>query len=68
MGGSSAAQRVRSFPIAVAVAAALTPHVAFLIVGRAHFLADEDRDTSGVVRRGVSSVVLRAGVGVLVRF
>ena len=50
------------------VSVRVAPKVAILAVGRAHFLVDDDRQPDGVVRRGVSSVVLRAGAGVQVRF
>ena len=50
------------------VAVRVTPKVAILTVGRAHFLVDDDCEPDGVVRRGVSSVVLRAGAGVQFRF
>jgi hypothetical protein len=42
--------------------------VAILATGRVHLLADKDRDHSGVVRRGVSSVVVRIGAGVQIAF
>lgn len=42
--------------------------VAILASGRLHFLFDDDRREDGVVRRGVSSMVLRAGAGVQIGF
>jgi len=38
--------------------------VAILAGGRVHYLFDDDRREDGVVRRGVSSIVVRMGAGV----
>jgi len=50
------------------VVVALTGRVAILAAGRIHWLKDDDREPDGVVKRGVSSTILRGGAGVLVRF
>jgi hypothetical protein len=50
------------------VAMHVTAKVAILATGRLHVLVDKDRDESGVVRRGVSSVVVRIGGGVQIGF
>jgi hypothetical protein len=47
---------------------ALTRHLGLLAVGRVHYLFDDDRRPDGVVNRGVSSVIIRWGVGGLIRF
>jgi hypothetical protein len=46
------------------VAARVSERVAILVGGRVHYLVDNDRDSSGVVRRGVSPVVARLSAGV----
>jgi hypothetical protein len=46
----------------------ITSHIGLLAVGRMHFLADDDRVGGGVVHRGVGSVLVRGGVGAVVRF
>jgi hypothetical protein len=52
----------------VEVAAHVSERVAILVGGRMHFLVDRDRQPFGVVRRGVSSIIVRLGAGVQVRF
>ena len=47
---------------------AVNPHSALVWTGRFHLLNDDDRDPSGVVRRGVSSRVFRFGGGGRFRF
>jgi len=42
--------------------------VAILAGGRVHYLFDDDRREDGVVRRGVSSIVVRVGAGVQIGF
>jgi hypothetical protein len=49
-------------------AIAISPRAAMLFTARLHLLKDDDRDPSGVVRRGVDSVVFRFGGGALIRF
>lgn len=46
----------------------LTGRLSILALGRVHKLRDDDRLDDGVVRRGVSSTVYRAGVGGQWRF
>jgi hypothetical protein len=50
------------------VAVGITDHVAAVGVGRLYRLKDDDREPFGVVRRGVSSTILRIGAGLQVRF
>jgi hypothetical protein len=47
---------------------AVSPRTALAWTGRVHLLNDDDRDQSGVVRRGVSSRVFRLGGGARFRF
>ena len=47
---------------------AVSPRTALVWTGRFHLLNDDDRDPSGVVRRGVSSRVFRFAGGGQVRF
>jgi hypothetical protein len=47
---------------------AITSRFGLLAIVRAHVLADDDRLPDGVVKRGVSSFMLRYGVGAQVRF
>ena len=49
-------------------AIALHQRLAILALVRVHLLHDKDRLPDGVVRRGVSSVIVRYGVGAQVRF
>jgi len=46
----------------------VTPRLRILGVARWHRLRDDDRDSSGVVKRGVASNIFRAGAGVMIRF
>ena len=46
----------------------ITEHLSILALGRIHKLRDDDRLDDGVVRRGVSSTVYRAGAGGQWRF
>jgi hypothetical protein len=50
------------------VVLAVSPRTALVWTGRIHLLNDDDRDSSGVVRRGVSSRVFRFGGGGQFRF
>jgi hypothetical protein len=50
------------------VAVHVAEKVAILATGRVHWLSDDDRQESGVVRRGVSSMVFRIGAGVQIGF
>lgn len=50
------------------VLVAMTDHVGLLAAGRIHRLKDDDRRPDGVVKRGVSSTILRYGIGALIRF
>jgi hypothetical protein len=47
---------------------AINRRVGILALVRVHYLADNDRLPDGVVHRGVSSVILRYGIGARVRF
>ena len=47
---------------------ALARHVGVVAVARVHKLADDDRTPNGVVKRGVSSTIVRLGGGVQVKF
>jgi hypothetical protein len=47
---------------------AFSPRTALVWTGRFHLFSDDDRDPSGVVRRGVSSRVFRFGGGGRFRF
>jgi hypothetical protein len=47
---------------------ALHQRLAILALVRVHLLGDKDRLPDGVLRRGVSSVIVRYGVGAQVRF
>ena len=47
---------------------ALHKRLAMLALVRVHLLGDKDRLPDGVVQRGVSSVIVRYGVGAHVRF
>jgi hypothetical protein len=47
---------------------AVSPRTALVWTGRFHLLNDDDRDSSGVVRRGVSSSVARFAGGGQFRF
>jgi hypothetical protein len=42
--------------------------VAIVTTGRVHFLLDNDRREDGVVRRGISSLIVRIGAGVQIGF
>src|SRR5882762_5238291 len=46
----------------------ISPRTALVFTGRLHLLRDDDRDPSGVVRRGVGSAIFRLGGGGLIRF
>ena len=46
----------------------ISQRVSILALGRVHKLHDDDRLDDGVVRRGVSSTVYRAGAGGQWRF
>jgi hypothetical protein len=59
---------VLAFTVGVDVAVGITEHVALLTVGRLFLLKDNDRQPDGVVHRGVSSTILRYGVGAQIRF
>jgi hypothetical protein len=50
------------------VAVRVAQKVAILAGGRLHYLFDDDRTEDGVVRRGVSSLVVRVGAGVQIGF
>jgi hypothetical protein len=50
------------------VAVRLTDRLRLLALARWHFLRDDDRDDNGVVKRGVSSRLFRAGAGAAWRF
>ena len=50
------------------VAVHVAERVAILATGRVHILVDNDRQEDGVVRRGVSSMVVRIGAGVQIGF
>jgi hypothetical protein len=52
----------------VDLAVVITNYVAVLGIGRLYRLRDADRQADGVVRRGVSSTILRYGAGLSVRF
>jgi hypothetical protein len=52
----------------VDLAVGITNDVAVLGIGRLYRLRDADRQADGVVRRGVSSTILRSGAGLSVRF
>ena len=47
---------------------AISERVGILALARVHYLADNDRLPDGVVHRGVSSLILRYGIGARVRF
>ena len=49
-------------------AIALNRRISVLVIARLHALIDDDKLPSGVVARGVGSVLFRYGVGALVRF
>jgi hypothetical protein len=49
-------------------AIAVGAHAALVWTGRFHVLKDDDRDESGVVRRGVASTIFRFGGGARFRF
>jgi len=59
---------VFAYSIGADVRFALTDRLAILAIGRRHRLKDDDRLASGVVARGVSSTIYRAGVGAQWRF
>ena|SRR5256885_6262626 len=59
---------VFAYTVGADVSIRLTSRVSVLAVGRRHQLRDDDRLQSGVVRRGVSSTVYRAGIGAQWRF
>ena len=46
----------------------MSRHVGILALARVHILIDKDRTQDGPVYRGVSSVILRYGIGMRVRF
>jgi hypothetical protein len=46
----------------------ITSHLGVLALGRVHMLADNDRLGDGVVERGVSSLIVRGGIGAVVSF
>jgi hypothetical protein len=64
----SVSNLVFAYTVGVDISIALTGRVSVLAVGRRHQLRDDDRLANGVVRRGVSSTVYRAGVGAQWRF
>ena len=47
---------------------AFSERVGLLALARVHYLADDDQLPDGVVHRGVSSLILRYGIGARVRF
>jgi hypothetical protein len=59
---------VFAYTIGADLTFALTPRLAVFAVGRRYQLHDDDRLADGVVARGVSSTIYRAGVGALWRF
>jgi hypothetical protein len=46
----------------------VSPHMSMIFSARLHLLNDDDRDSSGVVERGVGSSIFRFGGGALIRF
>jgi hypothetical protein len=46
----------------------ISGRVGILALARVHYLADKDQTPEFVVRRGVSSLIFRYGIGVRVRF
>jgi hypothetical protein len=59
---------VFEYTVGADVTCRVTDRIDILFVGRVHKLHDDDRLDTGVVRRGVSSTVYRAGAGALWRF
>src|SRR5262245_46569322 len=59
---------VLAFTIGADVTFTISDRMAILVVGRLHQLRDDDRLADGVVARGVSSRIYRAGVGAQWKF
>ncbi|HMF93776.1 MAG TPA: outer membrane beta-barrel protein [Vicinamibacterales bacterium] len=59
---------VFAFTLGADVTFNISDHLALLAVGRFHQLHDDDRLPDGVVERGVSSRIYRAGIGAQWRF
>jgi hypothetical protein len=59
---------VLSYTVGADVTFRITQRLSVLAVGRRHQLRDDDRLADGVVRRGVSSTIYRAGIGAQWRF
>jgi hypothetical protein len=59
---------VLEYTLGADVSMRITPRISALAIARRHQLRDDDRESNGAARRGVSSTVYRAGVGVQWRF
>jgi hypothetical protein len=59
---------VPAFTVGADLGASLTRHVGLLGLARVHRLKDDDRLPDGVVKRGVSSAIVRLGGGVQLKF